>query len=798
MKGCGATGGLAALLFILPLAAQTNPLVDYSRQVHPILAARCLPCHGDEQRSGGLSLATHTGVLQGGRTGAAILPGRSGESLLVRRVTGVVQPAMPLGLEPLAAAEIALIRTWIDQGARATPASPPAQGRWQPPLALARPAIPGAVWPAWTVPLDRFVAAYLAKQGAAEPQLVADAVFARRVYLDAWGLLPQPEELHAFLEDRSPDKRARLVAKLLADDQKYAEHWITFWNDLLRNDEGVNYAGSRKSITPWLLAALKSNLPYNQFVTRLLRPEKPADPDGFLVGVNWRGDISASQTPAMQAAQNSAQVFLGINLKCNSCHDSFISRWKLKDAYGLAAYFSKDPKLELYRCDAATGQTAEAAFLYPELNRSVRSSSLDARRAAVASIFTDRRNGRLTRTLVNRVWQRLLGRGIVEPVDEMDAEPWSPELLDWLAGDFAKHRHDLKRLISSILTSRAYQMTAAAGGPQTGAFVFRGPEVRRLTAEQFADAVGAITGEWRLYQPSDARQGLYAREWRVASSPLTRALGRPIRDQVVTTRNSEATTLQALELVNGDALTRWLSRGARKMLDELPPEPLSRFDSRPIRGSDPKKQPEPVAFDIDVSKTSKLWLVVADAGSYEPDRVEPVWAQAEFVGKDGVTPLSTLKALEASGERIAQGAIEFKGADGVPGVRVMAPSRFVYDISGKGFTRLRGVAAIEKGCLRDDVQPRARFFIFDEAPNMERLVPVGAAAPVPIVQGPRTESELVARVFEHAMGRAPTAEEQRLAEAAVADPRRPGQTSAAGLADLLWSLLMSPDFQLIY
>src|SRR5213075_3466516 len=104
------------------------------------------------------------------------------------------------------------------------------------------------------------------------------------------------------------------------------------------------------------LAALESNLPYNRFVGKLLNPAAPQDPDGFLIGVNWRGEVNASQTPAMQAAQNTAQVFLGVNLKCNSCHDSFISKWKLKDAYALATYFSPDPKLELFRCDAATGQ----------------------------------------------------------------------------------------------------------------------------------------------------------------------------------------------------------------------------------------------------------------------------------------------------------------------------------------------------------------------------------------------------------------------------------------------------------
>ena len=149
---------------------------------------------------------------------------------------------------------------------------------------------------------------------------------------------------------------------------KYAEHWISFWNDLLRNEDGVTYfseTAGRKSITDWLLASLESNLPYDQFVTKLLNPSAPTDPEGFLVGVNWRGETSAAVTPWMQASQNSAQVFLGINLKCNACHDSFVSKWKLKDAYSLAAYFSPDPRLQMFRCDVAQNRYAEPGFLVP-------------------------------------------------------------------------------------------------------------------------------------------------------------------------------------------------------------------------------------------------------------------------------------------------------------------------------------------------------------------------------------------------------------------------------------------------
>src|SRR4051812_48704809 len=363
--------GKIVLVAVLPqlLSAQ---MIDYPRQVHAIFADRCLVCHSQEKRSGGLSLATYADVLNGGRSGAAVKPGRSADSLIVQRITGPAGVRMPVGGPALSTAEIGIITTWIDQGARATPASAAAKGKWEAPLSLERPKLPDSPWKSWSDPLDRFTASYLAKHGVAEPALVSDAVFARRAYLDVQGLLPPPEELRAFIADASPDKRRQLVTRLLGENQKYAEHWISYWNDLLRNDEGITYyseTAGRKSITDWLLGALLANTRYNEWVARLLNPTDPSDPDGFLTGVNWRGTVSASQTPALQAAQNTAQVFLGINLKRNSCHDSFISKWKLKDAYSLAAYFSSEEQLRLYRCDVAQEQFASAGFLFPELDR---------------------------------------------------------------------------------------------------------------------------------------------------------------------------------------------------------------------------------------------------------------------------------------------------------------------------------------------------------------------------------------------------------------------------------------------
>src|SRR5258707_12714871 len=133
---------LGLLLGLGATLCSAQPLVDFNRQVHPILVSRCLPCHSEDKRSGGLMLATYDGVFAGGRNGAAIKPGNPEGSLLMRRVTGEVQPQMPFGGDPLAPAQIALIRAWIAQGARATPPSQPARARWEPPLLLDRPMPP--------------------------------------------------------------------------------------------------------------------------------------------------------------------------------------------------------------------------------------------------------------------------------------------------------------------------------------------------------------------------------------------------------------------------------------------------------------------------------------------------------------------------------------------------------------------------------------------------------------------------------------------------------------------------------
>src|SRR5262249_26865797 len=146
-------------------------------------------------------------------------------------------------------------------------------------------------------PIDRIVDPYFAKNKVAWPAPLGDLPFVRRVYLDAIGLLPTPEEVIAFEQDPSADKRARLVHKLLDEKRSYTEHWLSFWNDLLRNDyAGTGYIdGGRTQITSWLYSSLLENKPYDQFVRELINPT--SDSEGFIKGIIWRGNVNASQVP---------------------------------------------------------------------------------------------------------------------------------------------------------------------------------------------------------------------------------------------------------------------------------------------------------------------------------------------------------------------------------------------------------------------------------------------------------------------------------------------------------------------
>ncbi len=656
-------------------------------------------------------------------------------------------------------------------------------------------------------PIDRWVQAYLKQQGSSLPEPVADPVFVRRVHLDLWGLLPSPQESGTFVQATDSNKRSALIDLLLGEDTKYAEHWMSYWNDLLRNDEGVRYHGGRASISDWLLGALEANLPYDRFVSRLLNPSGEDDPKGFLIGVNWRGTTSASQKPAMQAAQNSALVFSGVNLKCASCHDSFVDRWKLADSFGLASMFSEEP-LEMVRCDVALGEQASPKFLFPELGGIPTGLPLAERQRIAASLFTSPVNGRFPRTLVNRIWTRLLGRSLVKDIDDPGAKPWSRDLLDWLASDFVDQGYDIRKLLRRIMTSRTYQLPSidysddGKQGPR-----FKGPALRRLTSEQFLDGISSVTGYWRVLGSDKAGPGSYSRDWRFASTTLSRALGRPVRDQVVIQRNHESTTLQALELVNGRQINSLIRRGAKKLLRHSGPPPANRFDSGVVRWGEE-------ALDIDVTGAEQLRLLAVDIDSYDPSRVTIAWAEPRLVGPHGATRLTQLKTkppVETRSVRFLDREVErTKGDDGeekvdigltpLPhdyGLVTGLPSEIIYDLRGGLYERFQAWVGVDEGCHASEISPKVRFFVFTQEADREHLAGVSGAAPVVMPTPPTSWVGLSRYVYRYALGRSPVESELEVAKVLLLDPKTKREIEVEGLEDLLWSVFVSPEFQYI-
>jgi mono/diheme cytochrome c family protein len=571
-----AAGLFLATVASTPATADPPKAVDFAHEVVPILKAHCAKCHTNGTYKGSMSLDTRADALK-----KAAVPGKSAQSEMIKRVTSQdADERMPPEGKRLSDKEVQTLRAWIDEGLAWEPGFSFKARTYVAPLNLRRPGVPGASRGS-NHPIDRILSTYFARHKLKVPPPLDDAGFARRAYLDLIGLLPAPSELEAFVADDSRDKRADLVHRLLNDQRAYADHWLAFWNDLLRNEyKGTGYIdGGRKQITAWLYKALLDNKGYDQFARELINPTPESE--GFAKGIRWRGQVNASQVVELQFAQNVGQVFFGANLKCASCHDSFIDHWKLNDAYGMAAVIADKP-MATYRCDKPTGNTAGPKFLFPELGTIDPTLPKAKRLERLAELATHPDNGRFARTIVNRIWHRLMGHGIVHPVDQMEDRPWSDDLLDYLAVYLVDSNYNLKKLMEHIATSAIYQAQAVPVPNEVppDEYVFRGPELKRLTAEEFVDAVWMLTGTAPAKPVAQApippfpettpKERRFVRATLVDADLLMRSLGRPNREQVVTTRPDQLSTLQALDLANGRILAETLARGAANVLKANP------------------------------------------------------------------------------------------------------------------------------------------------------------------------------------------------------------------------------------
>jgi hypothetical protein len=375
--------------------------------------------------------------------------------------------------------------------------------------------------------IDRDVKAGWAKEKIEPAGRSSDSVFLRRVYLDLIGMIPTYEEATAFLKDTDPKKRERLIDKLLADS-RYARHQAVVWDLAMlgRNPRNVNGPRARDGFRKWLAAQFEKNVPYDQFAAKLLT----ADEDGSQLFF-----VANRDTDEMTTA--TSRFFLGTQIQCAKCHDHPFEPWKQTDYYGMAGFFvrsfvtevgkdgakkfvvaergsgevtfsaTKDPKKPGAKGDPVKPKFLNGAELSePPLPADFKEPKINpgqtppkpafSRRARVVEWITAWDNPYFARAAANRVWAQFMGRGIVHPVDDFNAqnEPSQPELLKALTDGFVAHKFDLKWLVREIVLSEAYQV--ADTGPVADALpkYYERARVRPLSAEELTSALAVATG----------------------------------------------------------------------------------------------------------------------------------------------------------------------------------------------------------------------------------------------------------------------------------------------------------------
>jgi mono/diheme cytochrome c family protein len=356
------TAGL--LLVFLGAAAQAADPVDYARDVKPLLAKNCYACHGATQQKAKLRVDSAAALLKSEKP--VVEPGKSKESLLIQAVLGSdgLTP-MPYKKPPLSAAEVATLRNWIDQGAKAPEKEPSvAFTHWAfvPPARHPSPTVKDATWP--RNPLDRFVLSRLEHAGLSPSREADRTTLIRRLYLDLLGLLPSIPEVDAFVADERPDAYERLVDRLLSSPH-HGERWGRHWLDLARyaDSNGYSIDAPREiwSYRDWVVAALNRDLPFDQFVTEQmagdLLPNATTDQivaTGFHrnTQINQEGGIDPEQFRVDAVADRVATtgvVFLGLTLGCARCHDHKFDPISQKEYYQLFAFLNSqdEPSLPL-------------------------------------------------------------------------------------------------------------------------------------------------------------------------------------------------------------------------------------------------------------------------------------------------------------------------------------------------------------------------------------------------------------------------------------------------------------------
>jgi len=371
---CGATAGLAAGVGV-PAGA-----VDFSRDVRPVLVARCFSCHGPDQKQGGLRLDRRADALRGGDHGAVIVPGKAAASPLIRYVAGSdPKKVMPPTGPRLTAAQVGVLRAWVDQGASWPEAA--AQGaaasHWafRPPIRPRPPAVRDRAWV--RNPIDSFVLARLERERLRPAPEAGRATLLRRAHLDLTGLPPTPAELDAFLTDPAPDAYERVVDRLLASPH-FGERWGRHWLDLARYADSDGYEKDLPRpyaylYRDWVIRALNADMPFDRFTIEQmagdLLPAATVEQKiatGFHRNTlkNREGGVDQEEDRnkiAVDRVNTTGAVWLGLTVGCAECHSHKYDPLSQREYFGLFAFFNSVSDVELPVPTAAEQQAYDQA-----------------------------------------------------------------------------------------------------------------------------------------------------------------------------------------------------------------------------------------------------------------------------------------------------------------------------------------------------------------------------------------------------------------------------------------------------
>ena len=530
-------------------ASAKKGTVDYFKDIQPLLESKCVECHRGSKAKGGLRLDSLAEALKGGKEGGpAIVPGQPEKSSLVARVTSKdSDEVMPPKGGPLSAKETEMLATWIREGAS---------------------------WP-------EFKGDHLALLPPAE-----DLVFLRRVTLDTVGVVPSLEEIAAF--QKNPD-RAAVIDRLL-NDPRWADNWMGYWQDVLAENPNIlnptlNNTGPFRW---WIYESLQDNKPMDLFVTELVRmkgSERFGGPAGFAV---------ASQNDVPMAAKGTivSSAFLGVEMKCARCHDSPANKSTQEQLFQLAALLNRKEldvpatssvnpdrlntlgRKPLISVTLKPGTKVQPQWPFSEFcqeDRAGLAQDPTDPRDRLAALITAPQNERFAQVIANRVWARLMGRGIVEPVSDWEkGRPTHPELIQWLGRELVRGGYDVKHIARLILNSKAYQRSTDQSLKETSP-LFTSPAPRRLNAEQIVDSLFCATG--KPFKTEEVSLDIDGQ--RDLNNSLS--LGQPRRSWMLTSTSNErdrpSLALPRIQAV-ADVLSAFGWRGARQ-------DPVSTRDSAP-------------------------------------------------------------------------------------------------------------------------------------------------------------------------------------------------------------------------